>query len=223
MYQLNISYVLPVYNAQEGIARCLQSLFNQELPGEIIVIDDGSTDHTANIIKYYEDKIDVVLTNKKRKGGAYSRNKGNSIARGDVIAVCDVDLYYKSRSTHMSEFFKQNPEKDVFYSALHLKERNKIGEQYLMEAYEWDFKSKCPISHPTVAYRREVADKVKYRELSKETDLYEFFLLDANREGFKFGGSQNPLMLKTEGSSIRKVGDAKLLKKKLYQQYGIEI
>ncbi len=92
-----------------------------------------------------------------------------------------------------------------------------------MEAYEWDFKSKCPISHPTVSYRRKVAKKVDYMEETIDSDLYEFFLLDAHKKGFKFGGCQNPLMLKTEGGSNRNVEEAKKLKKELYKEYGIEI
>lgn len=218
-----ISYVLPVYNCQSNIANCLQSLFKQEIKGEIIVIDDGSTDNTPKILSHYKDKIDNIITNKTRKGGAYSRNKGNNAAKGDIIAVCDVDHYYKTRSTHIDAFFKENDDKDIFYSALHLKDYNDMLRKYTMDAYEWDFKTKCPISHPTVAYRKKVVETVKYKELSQETDLYEFFLLDAHLEGFQFGGSQNPLMLKIEGNSLRKVGKAKDLKRDLYKKYGIEL
>lgn len=218
-----ISYVLPVYNCQSTLANCLNGLLKQEIKGEIIVIDDGSTDNTPIVLRHFKDKIDKIITNKTRKGGAYSRNRGNKVAKGDIIAVCDVDQYYKSRSTHIDAFFKENEDKDVFYSALHLKDHNDMLNKYTMDAYEWDFKSKCPISHPTVAYRKKILETVKYKELSIETDLYEFFLLDAHLEGFEFGGSQNPLMLKVEGNSIRKVGKAKDLKKDLYKKYGIDV
>lgn len=223
MSELTISYVLPVYNAQDTIARTLKSLFDQEVKGEIIVIDDGSTDHTSDILRFYKDKIDILISHDKRKGAAIRRNEGNVLAKGDIIAVCDCDQYYKARSTHIIEFFKEHPDKDLFYSALHLKDYNDMHQQYLMEAYEWDFKSKCPISHPTVAYTKKLANTCKYHEKTEESDLYEFMLLDAHKKGFIFGGSNNPLMLKIEGDSKRDVSKGRDIKRSLYSEYGIKL
>lgn len=219
-----ISYVLPVYNCESIIAECINSLTNQIVKGEIIVIDDCSTDRTSKLLKFYKDKgLIKLMKNRQRKGAAYSRNKGNKAASGDIIAVCDVDYYYKYRGEAILEFFNKNDDKDVFYAASHLRDKNNIMEKYLNEAIEWDFNSKCPISHPTVAYTREVAEKVKYKELSVHTDLYEFFLLDAHSEGFKFGGTQHPCMIKVDGNSERNVEEAKKLKRKIYSDYGINI
>ena len=64
---------------------------------------------------------------------------------------------------------------------------------------------------------------ITYPEITKDSDLYEFMLLDAHRKGYKFGWVQNPMMLKIEGNSIRDVSKAKAIKKKLYKGYGIEI
>jgi glycosyltransferase involved in cell wall biosynthesis len=220
-----ISYVLPVYNCQSTIVDCLESLKKQIVKGEIIVIDDGSTDKTLEILDLYKNLgvIDHIIPNKDRRGAAYSRNAGNALASGDIIAVCDVDHYYKYRGEAIVEFFKKNPDKDIFYTASHLRQKNNILEKSVNDAVEWDFKSKCPISHPTVAYRKKVVESVKYKELSRDTDLYEFFLLDAKEKGFKFGGTQHPSMVKVEGNSIRDVSEAKKLKKKLYSDYGISV
>jgi glycosyltransferase involved in cell wall biosynthesis len=231
---MKISYVLPVYNCQTTISQCIQSLVDQtEQPHEIIAINDGSTDNTARICQWWEDTGKIryfhqftynrTIEDINHKGAAFCRNMGNEYAIGDIIAVCDCDIYYRDRGKAISEFFKQNPDKDIFCSALHIRPSNNPREKYLQEAYEWDFKSKCPISHPTVAYRKEVARQVKYLELSTETDLFEFFLLEANKKGFKIGGCQNPLMLKTEGNSNRDVTFAKELKKELYKKYGIKV
>ncbi len=235
---MKISFVLPVYNAQANIARALQSLVMQESPKEIIVILDGCTDNTERLVKWYEegwkkretDDTFIVVRNLERRGAAACRNHGNSIATGSVIAVCDVDMYYKSRSKAIKEFFDQNPGKDIFYSSLHLRDAQDEREIFTMEAYEWDFKSKCPISHPTVAYRAEVvqtyedeAKRIAYHEDSIDTDLFEFFLLDAHRAGFEFGGCQNPLMMKIEGDRKRDWKASKELKQKKYKEYGIEV
>lgn len=228
---IKISFVLPVYNGQTNIARCLQSLIEQEGPKEIIVIIDGCTDNTERIVRHYEehwtdrkgDGFVIIKSNGGRRGAAVCRNVGNSIASGNVIAVCDVDIYYKTRAKAIREFFTQNHGLDIFYSSLHLRDADDERNIYLMEAYEWDFKSKCPISHPTIAYRTKVSDVVTYHEDSIETDLFEFFLLDANKKGYKFGGCQNPLMLKIEGDRKRNWEESKKLKQAKYKKYGIEV
>lgn len=230
---MKISYVLPVYNSQSTIIQCINSLLKQtHRDFEIIVIDDCSSDYTVDLIRELidglgEDKEKVAFVgNEERKGAAYCRNFGNDMAKGDIVAVCDADLYYKKRGEAIVSFFESEEHKDksVFYSALELKEdEHPIGYKGLMDAYEWDFKSKCPISHPTVAYKKEVVEKCKYHERSINTDLYEFFLLDVNKAGFKFGGCQDPLMLKIENNSTRNKTEAKKLKQSMYKEYGIDL
>ena len=223
---MKISYVLPVYNAQNTLNQCVHTLINQdENPHEIIIINDCSTDYTTEVLCSVfglSSKI-KIHNNNERKGAAYCRNYGNSLATGDVIAVCDADFYYPERSQAIKGFFNLNKEKSVFYSGLDCVSVNSPQEQCYMDAIEWDFNSKCPISHPTVAYKKCVADDIKYHEDSIETDLYEFFLLDAHRKGYLFGGCQNPLMKKIEGDTKRNRDFAVELKKKKYKEYGINI
>ena len=232
---MKISYCLPVYNAQNNVARTIQSLLNQSVKGEILVCDDNSDDNTYLILTHFDEKIrrhnekysdnrgQWIFTNEERMGAAFCRNRLNNLASNEIIAVCDADIYYKDRGKAILAFFKKYPEKSVFASALHLRDSSDPLLEWDQEAYEWDFKSKCPISHPTVAYKRFVAEKIKYKTLSKDTDLYEFFLLDAHNEGFEFGYCDNPLMQKIEGNSKRDITKAKEWKKTLYKEYGIEI
>jgi len=223
---MKISYVLPVYNGQAMIAQCLRSLLAQSVtPHQIIVIDDCSTDFTQRIIKNIDfGDIRVRYTkNKTRRGGAFCRNLGNSMATGKIIAVCDVDYYLPIRGEAISEFFRQNKDKSVFYSALECRSSKTPLDQWGVDAYEWDFNSKCPISHPTVAYLKKVGREVKYHEDSLQTDFYEFFLLDAHKKGYLFGGCQNPLMVKIEGDTVRDRSEARALKIAKYKEYGIEV
>ncbi len=221
---MDISYVLPVYNAQNTIAQCIKSLLKQDItPHEIIVIDDCSTDYTARILKHYEKDITKIITNDRRKGAAFCRNLGNSLCTSDIIAVCDSDVYYRNRCVAIKEFFENQPDKSIFYSGLHCRSSKNPEEQWDMEAYEWDFNSKCPISHPTIAYKKQVCDEVKYHEDSIETDLFEFFLLDAHKKGYLMSGCQNPLMLKIEGDRKRNRKKSDKIKAKKYKEYGIKI
>jgi len=221
--ELMISFVLPVYNEQNNIAKCIESLLKQEGKKEIIIINDGSTDNTHRIISHYKDKINC-LNNYKRSGAARCRNNGNAIAKGDIISVCDAEIYYKDRSKMIREFFNENPDKGVFYTSLHLRMGTDPYQKYLMEAYEWDFDSKCPISHPTIAYRKEVALKHPYHVESKETDLFEFMLLNMHKGGVKFGGCQDASMLKIEGNANRDMeASTKLKINKYYEEFIVPI
>lgn len=86
-----ISVIIPVYNGEKYIQRCIDSVFNQTYSNvEIIVVNDGSTDNTENILKKYSN---IVLVNKKNEGVSKARNTGLSLATGDYVYFCDADDY----------------------------------------------------------------------------------------------------------------------------------
>ena len=90
MYKFSI--IIPNYNEEKYIKRCLDSIFNQTMNKgkyEVIVIDDGSTDKSIEIIKQY----DVKLLNSNRLGAGGARNKGLDIASGNYIILLDGDDY----------------------------------------------------------------------------------------------------------------------------------
>lgn len=86
-----ISAVIPTYNRENTIKRCLDSILNQTYPiFEIIVVDDGSTDKTVDIIeKEYAGRVTVFR--QKNKGAQAARNAGIRMAKGDYIAFLDSD------------------------------------------------------------------------------------------------------------------------------------
>jgi|GEM_PF-184557 len=84
-----ISIVVPAYNCENTIEKCLDSLIQISYPlYEIIVIDDGSTDKTPKLLKRYKD-LTVITT--KNKGPSHARNLGIKRAKGDFIAFTDSD------------------------------------------------------------------------------------------------------------------------------------
>ena len=85
-----VSIIIPVYNAQKYLEETLQSVLAQTFQDfEIILIDDGSTDGTPEIIEKYSDRT-ICLKNDHR-GPASSRNLGLEAARGSLIAFLDAD------------------------------------------------------------------------------------------------------------------------------------
>ena len=89
-----LSIIIPVYNEAATIAQVLTRVEGSRLPDgiarEIIVINDGSTDQTAEILKQFVGRHQVIHTDNTGKGGAV--RKGFSLSRGDYVVVQDADL-----------------------------------------------------------------------------------------------------------------------------------
>lgn len=100
-----ISIIIPVYNAEKYLTRCLDSVINQTYKKlEIIVVDDGSTDDSKKILEEYEKKDSrMVIIHKKNGGQSSARNVGLKYANGDYIGFVDSDDYIVD---NMYEFLK---------------------------------------------------------------------------------------------------------------------
>lgn len=86
-----ISVIIPVYNRENTIKRAIMSVLNQSFRDiELIVIDDGSTDNSANVIKAIKDER-LKYVYQSNKGACVARNHGIDIAKGDYIAFHDSD------------------------------------------------------------------------------------------------------------------------------------
>lgn len=88
-----ISIIIPAYNIENYIAKCLDSLLNQTYKNlEIIVVDDGSSDNTGKIIDDYACKYNNIKAIHKKNGGvSAARNSGIEVANGDYIGFVDGD------------------------------------------------------------------------------------------------------------------------------------
>ena len=88
-----VSVIVPVYNVEKYLSRCLESLINQSLKDiEIICINDGSTDNSLQILKqfaYKDNRIKII--NQTNSGQSVARNKGLAIASGKYIGFVDSD------------------------------------------------------------------------------------------------------------------------------------
>ena len=89
-----ISVVIPIYNGESHIKRCLDSLLAASGILEIIAINDGSTDGTSDILSEYAAKYPVLkVINKSNAGAAQARKTGIEIAKGKYIGFVDIDDY----------------------------------------------------------------------------------------------------------------------------------
>lgn len=90
-----ISIIIPMYNEQRYIARCLESLKWQTYKDfEIILIDDGSKDNTVEIAKWYHKDFDLTILQQKNSGPGKARNRWAKEAKGDILIFVDADMFF---------------------------------------------------------------------------------------------------------------------------------
>ena len=88
-----VSIIVPIYNKEKYIKKCIDSILNQTYSNiEAIVINDGSTDNSDNIMKSYNNKI-IKYYSRKNHGIGATRNFGLKKATGDYIVFLDSDDY----------------------------------------------------------------------------------------------------------------------------------
>lgn len=112
-----ISVIIPTYQHGKIIKRCLNSIFNQTYKNyEVIVVNDGSTDNTAKVLKNYSRRIKIIF--QENKGANIARNNGFKHAQGEFIIFCDADVVAKKTMLEkMLKALEENPSCAYAYSA----------------------------------------------------------------------------------------------------------
>lgn len=111
-----VSVIIPTFNAARYIRYAVDSVLSQSFPSyEVIVIDDGSTDNTRDVLMSYGDRIHYVFQN--NKGVSAARNSGLDLARGRFVAFLDADDYFLPDKLHEQvAAFKAIPSLDIVHS-----------------------------------------------------------------------------------------------------------
>ncbi len=104
-----VSIIMPVYNGEKYVTQALESLFKDVYrPIEVIAVDDGSSDNTAQIVLQYDD---IQYIYQDHQGVASARNKGITASSGEIIAFLDCDdIWQPNRLTATVIFFRKHPE-----------------------------------------------------------------------------------------------------------------
>lgn len=113
-----VSVVVPVYNGAAFLARALDSALVQNLPDmELIVVDDGSTDNSAEVAYRHPGEVSVIR--QLNQGPAGARNRGVAQARGEYLAFLDADdLWPEGRLAWQLEYMVQQPLVDMVQGRL---------------------------------------------------------------------------------------------------------
>lgn len=185
MENKKISIIVPVYNVQKYVNKCIHSLINQKYENiEILLIDDGSTDDSSAICQHYADQYpNVIYYRQKNEGLSSARNTGISLSHGEFIMFVDSDDYVDSDfcSNAVQSQAQYNSDVVIFgyyreskTTSTYLTLGNESGELSMYEAsadlikdsYAWN-----------KLYRRELFDKVKYTVGKTYEDLYTTYRL----------------------------------------------
>ena len=122
-----ITVIVPIYNGEKFIKEAIDNILSQEYPAlEIIIVDDGSTDKTKEIIQ--DIKADIRYFYQENSGPSAARNRGIRDASGEFIAFLDVDdLWPENNLKFLVEILQKNQEILVLHGFAQLLDKNKAG------------------------------------------------------------------------------------------------
>lgn len=178
---MELTVIVPVYNVEKYLKECLDSIYALEnIEYEVILVNDGSTDNSLEILKEYEKKYDGItrLIDKKNGGLSSARNAGIKAARGEYLSFIDSDDIIDTKL--FEEFFKEGKELDldIMVGNMRYFSENKKGDPLFRSS---EIK-KLPVSKGTKffatlfegdkCFREEVVDDIYKREFICENKLY---------------------------------------------------
>lgn len=129
MVEIKISVIVPVYNVEEYIGQCLESILNQTYQNiEIIVINDGSTDNSGDICAKLAKKYGFIYVSKRNEGLGPTRNMGVRIARGDYVLFVDSDDWLAQNAVEKIVSYIGNGYADFIALSSYFEYNHKTGE-----------------------------------------------------------------------------------------------
>ncbi|MBN1394463.1 MAG: glycosyltransferase [Pirellulales bacterium] len=156
-----VSVIIPAYNAAKHFRETMESIFNQTYRNfEVIVVDDGSTDETVDILKGYGDR--VRWTVQRHQGQAYALNRAIGMSKGKYLAYFDADdIMSPTKLEVQATYLDEHPEIDVVYTDMRVTQPNGDGYVKKYRAVDPFFLLQyCCVSRITVMHRRSCLDAI---------------------------------------------------------------
>jgi len=169
-----VTVLMPVHNAEKYLREAMDSILNQTFTDfEFLIIDDGSTDSTLDIINSYTDKRIRLVKNEKNMGIGATLNKGIELSSCDLIARMDADdISLPDRLEKQYQYLKKHPECSLLSSNVEV--ISETGDRlYLYQKdsrlFYFNLTFYCWIYHPSVMYRKApIIDVGMYPETPSE-------------------------------------------------------
>ena len=165
-----VSIIMPAYNCERFIAEAIRSVLAQTYTDwELIIVDDCSTDNTAQRVASFDDTRIVYQRNEKNVGAALTRNRALQIAKGHYIAFLDADdLWTPEKLEHQIAFMEKNGY-DFTYTAFRRTDKplRIAGPKHVTRLGMYAF---CWPACPTVMYNRQKIGLIQITDLRKNND-----------------------------------------------------
>lgn len=170
-----VTVLMPVYNAEKFLAEAIESILQQSLTDfEFLILDDGSIDNSASIIRSYSDGRIKFIQNERNLGITATLNKGIELASAEFIARMDADdISYPSRLYKQHSYLQEHPDCCLVGSQTNTisedkKQRWKDGLKSEHTYYNLTFF--CSIYHPSVMYRKKIVTEAGMYKLPYAED-----------------------------------------------------
>lgn len=163
-----VTVLMPVYNGEKYLREAVGSILGQTLTDfEFLILDDGSTDSSAEIIQSYSDPRIRLIRNERNRGISAVLNQGLELASSELIARMDADdISYPDRLEKQAGFFQDQPDYALLSTwarVITADKRPVRTEKWRTAYYYYNLNFACWIYHSTVMYRKSaVRDSGKY-------------------------------------------------------------
>lgn len=182
MEKIKISIIIPVYNVEDYIEQCLESIVNQTLKEiEIIVVNDGTKDYSMKKIERFLSDKRIIVINKENGGLSSARNAGLKIAKGEYIAFIDSDDFIEK--TMLEDLYNDSEDLDIvfsnfcYYTGINIKYPKEISIINLIIGGEYFYGYSSTIVWNKI-YKNSFlkANNIKFLEgIIHEDDLFTFY------------------------------------------------
>ena len=190
---VKLSIIIPVYNVENYISQCLESIFSQSFKDfEIICVNDGSSDNSLGVLQNFKAKDDrIIIIDKKNEGSGIARNAGLAMAKGDYVYFVDGDDWIEDNALEKMVSKADELKTDILIfgglSYYNNKGKNggystdKFSKKYLDKVFSSkDIKKdifKFPSTAWTKLYRHDflIKNNIKFQDIKAGQDQLPFF------------------------------------------------
>ena len=190
MSMKKLSVIVPIYNVEEYLTACIESILDQTYQNlELLLVDDGSTDNCKNICETYVSKDDRVrLLSQSNAGQGAARNRALDIAQGEYIAFVDADDYIDRDMYSVMIRAMEETESDIANCGLvthsgirnansDVPEKNRVwvgAENVLREYFDSQYINGSPCNK---VYCKHLFDEIRFPEGVAREDVYIMYRL----------------------------------------------
>lgn len=230
MEKINVSIVMTVYNAEKFLKQTIESVLNQTMKNfELIIVDDCSTDSSADIVKQYmQDKRIKYFKNKENLKVSKTRNFGVNQASGKYVAFIDSDdVWFETKLEKQLRFMEENNVK-ICYSAYRFISNDGILQNkifYVPEKVDFKKLLKQNVITPSASmFDKELLLKYPFYADAVHEDFVAFLQMLKNEKLYAYGINEPLIYYRlTDGSKSRNKFKAMKMTLKSYKEVGLNI